>query len=302
MARTKYLIVVGGPTASGKTALSIRLARHFQTSILSADSRQFYREMSIGTAKPGADELSQAPHLFIDSLRVTDDYSVGDFEREALAALEEIYREKDVAILAGGSGLFIRALCEGLDAFPPVPAEVKEAVDRLYREHGLPALQAQLQELDPAYYEEVDRQNPQRLMRALAVCRASGRPYSEFRRSGIKPRFFQPIYVLLELDRKTLYERIDHRVDEMVRAGLIDEARALYPLRRHNALQTVGYQELFDHFEGKYTLEEAIELIKRNSRRYAKRQMTWFRKDAHWRAFAPGETEAVIDYLEGQMQ
>jgi len=274
----KYLIVVGGPTASGKTGLGIRLARHFNTEILSADSRQFYREMNIGTAKPTSEELAQAKHHFIDNLSVHDRYSVGDYEREAISLLEKLYQKNDVVIMVGGAGLFIRAVCEGMDNLPNVPAHIREELNQLFENEGIVALQNKLKQADPEYYAQVDTQNPKRLIRALEVCRATGQPFSHFHNKEKTPREFVPIYIGVDWEREALYERINKRVDMMIEAGLEEEARELYPLRHLTSLQTVGYQEWFDFFDGKIDREEAIRLIKRNSRRYAKRQMTWFRK------------------------
>lgn len=301
MQRNKnYLIVIAGPTASGKTAAAVRLAKHFRTVVLSADSRQFYREMHIGTAKPTEAEREGIQHYFIDSLDITREYSVGDFERDALRILEDVYREHDTAVLAGGSGLFIRALCEGLDPFPEVPADVRRTVEDQYREKGLSYLQEELRRVDPDYFEEVDIHNPQRLIRALAVYAASGKPFSGFRKATAAARPFSPVYILLEWDRDTLYQRIDERVEQMVADGLVEEARQLYPHRDYNALQTVGYQELFDHFDGKTTLEEAIALIKQHTRNYAKRQLTWFRKHgAAWKKFSATDYEGMIRYING---
>ncbi|MEO1714074.1 MAG: tRNA (adenosine(37)-N6)-dimethylallyltransferase MiaA [Bacteroidota bacterium] len=293
----KYLIAVGGATASGKTGLAIRLAQHFQTEILSADSRQFYREMSIGTAKPAPAELAQAPHHFIDSLSIFDPYTVGDFERDALAKLHRLFEKHQVVILAGGSGLFIRAILEGLDDFPEVPEEIKQQLQQAYEEQGLPFLQRELQEKDPVYYEEVDLENPMRVLRALGVIRASGQAFSSFRQGQTKERFFESICVLLDWDRDLLYQRINQRVDLMIEEGLLEEARRLFPHRHLNALQTVGYQELFDHFEGHHDLNTAIELIKRNSRRYAKRQGTWFRKRPIWQGFPPQDWDALLAFI-----
>lgn len=297
MQRQKHLIVIGGATATGKTATAIEVARHFGAEIISADSRQFYREMSIGTAKPSAKELASVPHHFIDSLSVTKDFTVGDFETQALLLLTERFQKSDVAVLVGGSGLFIRALCDGLDEFPDVPKEVVKAVEEKLANHGIGSLQEELLQLDPTYFRQVDVQNPHRLIRALSVCRSSGKPFSSFRTRSKKQRFFTPIYVLLEMERSILYERINQRVDEMLRNGLEEEARALYPLRHLNSLQTVGYQELFDYFDGKCSMEEAVDRIKQNSRRYAKRQSTWFRKDDHWISFDPNEKAKIISYL-----
>ena len=292
----KYLIVVAGPTASGKTAAAVRLAKQYETVVISADSRQFYREMSIGTAKPTPEEMEGIPHFFIDSLSIFDTYTVGDFERDALALLDKLYQSHDVVVLAGGSGLFIKALCEGLDRFPDVPAEVRRKVEEGYREKGLEYLQDALRRADPDYFAVVDIRNPHRLIRALAVFEASGMPFSAFRNRQVAPRPFTPVYMLLEWDRQVLYQRIERRVDEMVQKGLVEEARRLFPHRGCNALQTVGYIELFDHFEGKTTLEEAIALIKQHTRNYAKRQLTWFRKQAGWiriNGASPLSTEVI---------
>lgn len=301
MAQQKFLIVIGGPTASGKTALSLKLATHFQTEILSADSRQFFKEMEIGTAKPDAEELAVAPHHFINSRSIFEPYSVGDFERDALAFLEKFYQENDVAILVGGSGLYIRALCEGLDKFPPVSAAIKQQVIDDFDKNGIEFLQAELKDSDPDYYEEVDLSNAHRVIRALSVCRASGQPFSNFRKKDTDTRPFTPIYILTEVERPKLYDKINRRVDLMVEAGLIEEASNLYQYKSLTSLQTVGYQEFFDFFDGKITQEEAIELVKRNSRRYAKRQMTWYRKDEHWQGFSPDNLEGIIRYVEEKM-
>lgn len=297
----KYLIVVGGPTASGKTALSIRLAQHFQTEILSADSRQFYREMSIGTAKASPEELAQVPHHFINSLSIADDYSVGDFERDALNCLEQLFQQHKVVILAGGSSLYIKALCEGLDVFPEVPNEVRQSVEDLYQSAGIEALQAELAVSDPAYFQQVDQANPHRLIRAISVCRAAGVPFSTFRTQQTEPRFFTPIYLWMDVPREELYPRINQRVDQMLANGLEAEARGLFAQRHLNALQTVGYQELFDYFAGSISRDEAIELIKRNSRRYAKRQLTWMRRDGFWHLFAPSDWGAILDFVQSDL-
>jgi tRNA dimethylallyltransferase len=297
----KFLIVIGGATATGKTAASIQLAKEFDAEILSADSRQFYREMSIGTGKPSPEELAAVPHHFIDSLSIQDDYSVGDFEKQALATLDQLYQTHNVAILVGGSGLFLRAVCEGLDYFPDVPAEVRQEVEALYEKQGLEALQEELERVDPVYCEEVDLYNPHRLIRALSVCRSSGRPFSDFRNQEKEPRPFTSIYLLLQLQRQDLYDRIHRRVDGMVADGLVEEVRNLYPYRHLNALQTVGYQELFDHFDGKCSLEEAVDKIKQHSRNFAKRQGTWFRKRPHWNSFHPDDIPHMIQYVRQQM-
>ncbi|HFC00934.1 MAG TPA: tRNA (adenosine(37)-N6)-dimethylallyltransferase MiaA [Phaeodactylibacter sp.] len=285
MSKNKFLIVIGGATATGKTAMGIDLAQEFDTEILSCDSRQFYKEMTIGTAKPTPEELAAAPHHFINHLSIKEDYTVGDFEREALELLDKIFLKKDVALLVGGSGLFIRALCEGLDKYPEVPDEIKKEVQHIYQTQGIEALQAALEVADPHYFQKVDLKNHVRLIRALNVIKTSGRPFSSFHNQNKKARNFTPIYINLTMDRPLLYDRINQRVDLMMQAGLLEEARQLFPHKEKNALQTVGYQELMEFFEKKITLEEAVDLIKRNSRRYAKRQMTWFRKEKHWKTF-----------------
>lgn len=298
MSENKYLIVLSGPTGIGKTEVAIKIAQHFKTEIISADSRQFYREMSIGTAKPGKEELAQVPHHFIDSLSIHDRFTVGDFEKQTQKLLEQLFEKHQVAVMAGGSGLFIRAVCEGLDNFPEVPAETRSAINALFKKEGIKALQKELKTADPEYFEKVDQNNPMRLIRAIEVCRASGLPFSSFLKKQITKRPYKIIYISLEMNRKMLYDRINRRVDQMIDSGLEAEAKSLFPLRYLAPLQTVGYQEFFDYFENKTTREEAIELIKRNSRRYAKRQMTWLRKDEHWKAFPPSPIQEIIQYLE----
>ncbi len=282
--------------------MAIRLARHFGTEILSSDSRQFYREMTIGTAKPTPEELRQARHHFINSLSVQDTYSVGDYEREALELLERLYQKHDVVIVTGGSGLYLKALCEGLDEFPETPLSVRQEVETLYREKGLEALQEALQKADPVYFEEVDLHNPHRLIRALAVCRASGQPFSSFRKKQVRFRPFHPIYLELSWDRAELYRRIDLRVRHMMDQGLLEEAGTLLGYINRPALQTVGYQELFAHMRGETTLDEAIALIQQNSRRYAKRQLTWSRRDGFWKHLDPSDWTSILQYLDFSIQ
>ncbi|MFK8010333.1 MAG: tRNA (adenosine(37)-N6)-dimethylallyltransferase MiaA [Saprospiraceae bacterium] len=302
MSKNKFLIVVGGATATGKTATGIQLAQYFETEILSCDSRQFYREMTIGTAKPTAEELAAAPHHFINLLSIDEDYNVGDFERDAIKLLDKIFLEKDVALLVGGSGLFIRALCDGLDEFPKIPIEVKKEVLNIFEKDGLEALQEAVKIADPIYFKKVDQKNPVRLMRALDVIKATGKPFSSFQNQKKKSRNFTPIYINVIMDRAQLYDRINRRVDLMMEAGLLEEAKSLFPYKEKNSLQTVGYQEFMGFFEEKITLEEAIELVKRNSRRYAKRQMTWFRKENHWGSFQANEIEKIIEYVEEKVK
>ena len=293
------LIVIGGATASGKTDLAISLARLFDAEILSADSRQFYREMSIGTAKPSDEQLSAAKHHFIGHLSIHNTYSVGDFERDALDTLNHLFAANKLVFLAGGSGLYIKAVTHGLDEFPEVTDEIKQEVQDLLNEQGIGALQQELEYHDPVYYQQVDLQNPARLLRALAVCRQSGQPFSSFRTGNPKPRNFRATYIAYDWPRADLYERINERVEQMFESGIIDEARSLYPFRDLKALQTVGYQELFDSFDGLVSMDQAKELIKRNTRRYAKRQMTWMRKNGDWKWFQPGDVEEVAEYIAG---
>lgn len=298
---TNRLIVIGGATATGKTALSVRLAQHLGAEILSADSRQFYREMRIGTAKPIAAELAAVPHHFIDMLSVSDDYSVGDFERDALVLLEKLFSNNKYAVMVGGSGLYVRAVCEGLDRFPPVSQQTRDQVSEGEKTGGLAWLQRELALLDPQYFAQVDINNPARIRRALEVCVETGRPYSHFLGQGSKAaRPFLPVYILLELPRPLLYERINARVDAMVAAGLEEEARALYPFRARPALKTVGYVEFFDFFDGKMSRQQAIDKIKQHSRNYAKRQITWFAKYGHWRKINP-LVPNIVTQLAGQI-
>jgi tRNA dimethylallyltransferase len=293
----KYLVVIGGATASGKTRLAIDVAKHFKTEIISADSRQFYQEMSIGTAKPTAAELAEAPHYFVGNLSIHDYYSVGDFEREALVVLAKIFEKNDVAVMVGGTGLFLRAVCEGLDEFPETPLSIRQHFEDLYKNEGIESLQKMLQTVDPEYFAIVDQQNPMRLTRALAVWQSSGKPFSSFRTQAKKTRDFEPIYIATDIERAVLYDRINKRVDVMMAEGLLQEAETLWPFKDLNALQTVGYQELFDYFDRKMTVDEAVDKIKQHSRNYAKRQTTWFRKEAHWARFEPSNTEGVINFI-----
>lgn len=295
---SKRLIVVVGPTGSGKTALAIALARHYGAPIISTDSRQVYRGMPIGTAQPTTDELSLATHYFIADREPEDDFNCGRYEVEALSLLERLFVDNDYVVAVGGSGLYVKALCEGMDELPETSAELREKLKQRLATDGIESLFNELQQLDPVYAEVVDRHNPARVMRALEVCLASGRPYSEQRRGERAQRPFHIIKVGTDMPRDILYERINRRVDMMVADGLVEEVRALIPKRHLNALQTVGYRELFDYFDGKSTLEEAIDLIKRNSRRYAKRQLTWFRRDDETAWFAPSDVESIINHID----
>jgi len=282
--KSKTLIVVAGATAIGKTAAAIQLAQHFNTVILSADSRQFYREMSIGTAKPTTEELAAATHYFIDSHSITESFTVADFEKQALELLDELFKTRDVVILVGGSGLYIKAVCEGFDDIPPAGPEIREKLNREFEEFGITNLQEKLKKADPEYYAQVDINNPQRVIRALEIFESTGKPFSSYRLSNINKRPFNIIKIGLDTPRDILYERINRRVDDMIQLGLVDEVKTLFPYRHLNALNTVGYSELFDYFDGKTDLNLAVDSIKQNTRRFAKRQLTWFRKDKqiHW--------------------
>lgn len=295
------LIAVVGPTAIGKTDLAIRLAQHFKTEILSADSRQFFKEMGIGTAKPNAAELELAKHHFINSHSIQDAFSVGDFEKEGLQKLEEIFKNHETTILVGGSGLYLNAITQGFDNLPKAPPEIRNELNELLSSQGIEALQQRLKALDPDYFAEVDIHNPQRVIRALEVCISTGKPFSSFRTSTTKNRPFEIIKIGLNISRELLYQRINQRVDLMMEQGLLDEVKRLLPYRDLNALQTVGYQELFTYLDGKCSLEDAVEKIKQNTRRFAKRQLTWFRKDTDITWFEPGQTPEIIRFVEEKM-
>jgi len=288
---------VAGPTAVGKTDLCINLAKKFNTTIISADSRQFYKEINIGTAKPTTAQLAEVQHHFIDTLSIHQEYDVGKFEMDALQLLDKLFLDTDLVIMTGGSGLYLDAVTKGFDAMPAIDPSVRALLNATYEKEGLLNLQKKLLDADPAYYEKVDLNNPQRLIRALEVYHSSGKPYSSFHKQQVNPRPFNTTKIALERDREELYSRIDQRMDQMIAEGLFEEATALYPYRAHNALQTVGYKEIFGYMDGEYDIAEAIRLLKRNSRRYAKRQMTWFRKDEAYRWFHPSQTQEIIKYI-----
>ena len=301
MAAQNYLILIVGPTAVGKTDLCINLAKKFNTEIISCDSRQFYREMNLGTAKPTKQELEQVPHHFINSLSIEDSYDVKMFEKDAIALLEELFKNHHLVIMTGGSGLFADAVVDGLDEMPALDPSIREGVIQDYEAKGLEFLQEEVKRNDPEYFEKVDQNNPQRLMRALEIFRGTGKPFSSFRVKSKKERPFKTLKIGLERDREELYSRIDFRMDQMIEAGLFDEADALFGKRHLNALQTVGYSEIFGFMEGKYDKEEAIRLLKRNSRRYAKRQLTWFRRDPEITWFHPQEESKIIKWISDQI-
>lgn len=294
----KYLVVIAGPTASGKTATAIQVAKALGTEIISADSRQFYKELPIGTAAPTKEEQSEVQHHMIHNLNVEDKYDVADYENDVLALLKKLYINYDTVVLTGGSGLFIDAVCKGLDAIPDISEETRNKVNKLYEEGGLFALQNEVQHLDPEYYNIVDKYNPRRLQRAVEVCYQTGLTYSSFRNNTSKVRDFKIIKVALLWDRNELISRINLRVEKMVSEGLLEEAKAMYPKRHLNSLNTVGYKELFEHFDGKATLNEAIEHIKINTRQYAKRQMTWLRKNNDYQWFTIDEVPEMINYIK----
>ncbi|MGQ7944501.1 tRNA (adenosine(37)-N6)-dimethylallyltransferase MiaA [Flavobacterium sp. WC2509] len=290
----KYLITIVGPTAIGKTALSIKLANHYNCDIISCDSRQFFKEMTIGTAVPNSEELASATHHFIQNKSIFDQYTVGDFEKEALLKIEELFQTNDYVILVGGSGLYVDAILKGFDEFPAIDANIRENVNLNYENLGIEYLQKQLETLDPIYFQKITSenpqtlQNPQRMMRFVEVCLGTGKPYSSFLNQKKNNRNFTPILIGLEADRKVIYERINQRVDIMLNEGLLAEAKILYPNKELNALQTVGYRELFSYFDGEFTLPFAIEEIKKNTRRFSKRQLTWFKRN---------ESTKWFDYL-----
>ena len=294
----KYLVVIAGPTASGKTATAIQVAKALGTEIISADSRQFYKELPIGTAAPTKEEQSEVQHHMIHNLNVEDKYDVADYENDVLALLKKLYINYDTVVLTGGSGLFIDAVCKGLDAIPDISEETRNKVNKLYEEGGLFALQNEVQRLDPEYYNIVDKYNPRRLQRAVEVCYQTGLTYSSFRNNTAKVRDFKIIKAALLWDRNELISRINLRVEKMVSEGLLEEAKAMYPKRHLNSLNTVGYKELFEHFDGKATLNEAIEHIKINTRQYAKRQMTWLRKKNDYQWFTIDEIPEMINYIK----
>jgi tRNA dimethylallyltransferase len=290
----ELLIVLIGPTAVGKTSLSVDIARTLSIEILSADSRQFYREMEIGTARPSEEQFKSVPHHFIAHLSIHDPYNVSRFESDALQKLDQLFTVSSSVLMVGGSGLYLNAVCNGIDELPDPDDNIREHLKDLYQVGGIRILQEKLFELDPVYYRMVDLSNPKRLLRAIEVCLATGLPYSSLRKNKPKERKFRVLRIGLYRDRDELNHRINSRVDQMMAEGLLEEAKELFPFRNLNALNTVGYKELFDHFDGKYTLEQAVEKIKTHTRRFAKRQMTWFRKEPEINWFHPDELEEIL--------
>lgn len=287
------LIVIAGPTASGKTAAAIQLAKQLNTVIVSADSRQFYKEMTIGTAVPSLKELHEVKHYFIQNISILKDYDVADYERDALKLLNLLFKEHDQVVMAGGSGLYIDAVCRGLDLMPDITLETRQRVTQLFEKQGLKGLQAEVQRLDPEYWAVVDQRNPRRLQRALEICYQTGNTFTSFRTRKPVKRNYDIVKYALFREKQELYNRINQRVEVMLAQGLVDEARKLLPYRRRNALNTVGYKELFEYFDGKCNLNDAVEQIKLNTRHYAKRQMTWLRKDQEYIWINPSMGERI---------
>lgn len=299
---SKFLIVLLGPTGVGKTDLSVTLSYQFDAPILSADSRQFYREMKIGTATPTPDILNAAPHHFVGNRSITDRYSCGMFELDVLNLLDDLYKTHQLAMLVGGSGLYIDSVCNGIDDFPAPDSDLRKELYQQLNDCGVEGLRKQLQRLDPDYYNRVDLKNPQRMLKAIEVCIQTGRPYSSFRTQPQKVRPFIPIKIGLNRTREELYQRINDRVDAMVDAGLIAEVKGLLDYKHLNALKTVGYKEVFDYLDGKISLDEAINQIKQNSRRYAKRQLTWWARDKEITWFHPDQKEMIVEYINSRIR
>lgn len=295
-AKKKLLVIIAGPTAVGKTAFAIKLANHFHIPIISFDSRQFYREMTIGTAKPAQSELEQAEHHFIDNLSIHDRYTSGLFETDALKKLDELYQKHDIVIAVGGSGLYINALCYGIDDIPTNETVRQKLIER-WQSEGLEKLQQEVLETDPEFYQSSDIQNPRRVIRALEVFEVSGKPYSFYRKNQPKERPFETLWIGLDLERNLLFDRINQRVDDMLAAGLFEEVLALNQHKDLKALKTVGYQEFFEHIEGKHTFERAVELVKRNSRVFAKKQLVWFKRNPEITWLSPQNSEHVIELI-----
>jgi len=291
-------VIITGPTAVGKTDTAIQLARFYQAEVISCDSRQFYRGLDIGTAKPNKEELASVKHHFINNKEPSELFGAGDFAREAKLLLDELFLKNNVVIMAGGSGMYIDALVNGVDEFEDVPSEFRERLNVEYEENGLEFIQEKLRNADPVYFEKVDRNNPQRMIRALEVCEYTGKPYSSFLSKSRSANQFVPIFLLLDMDRDKLYNRINERVEKMMEKGLLEEVKNLLPFRNYNALKTVGYKELFEYIDEKCSLQEAVDAIKQHTRNYAKRQLTWFRNKNESETFEPSEIEKIKAYLE----
>jgi len=298
----KHLLIICGSTAVGKTALSVQLAKHYSTEVISADSRQLYKEMSIGTAKPTVQEMEGVPHHFIDCISIQQNYTAGDYEKEVIKKLDELFAQHDIVVMCGGTGLYIDAVCKGFDEGIESNAGIKQQITEQYNLLGLDWLQSQVKEKDIDFYNKADTHNPQRLMRALEVCLVTGKPYSSLRKNNVAVRNFNVIKIFINEDREVLYEKINRRVDAMMQHGLLKEAEGLYKHKNLNALNTVGYKELFDYFDNKTSLDKAVDLIKQHTRNYAKRQVTWFKNDEDCITFAPNEIEKIKAFVEIVLQ
>lgn len=299
--RMDTLIIVLGPTGVGKSDISIQLAKHYHTEIVSADSRQFFRELTIGTAVPSSDDLNEINHHFIQNKSIHHYYNVSEYESEALQLIQELHKKLNPLILTGGSMLYLDTICNGIDDIPTVDPEIRNEVIRWYEENGIEALRQRLQEVDPEYYQIVDQNNPKRMLHAVEVCQMTGKTFTSFRTRTVKERPFRIIKIGVNQDRKLLYSRINERVLRMMEAGLLEEARSVYPYRSLNSLNTVGYKELFTYFDGDCTLEEAVDLIQRNTRKYARKQLTWFRRDQQIKWFEPDQINEIIKYIDQTM-
>jgi tRNA dimethylallyltransferase len=303
MPKNKHLIVIAGPTAVGKTSVAIKLAQEFQSEIISADSRQFFKELEIGTAKPTDGELATVKHHFINNLSIHESCDAGKFAMEAEKLIDQLFESQDVIIMVGGSGLYIKALCDGLDEMPDIPSNIRQTLNEEYESEGLENLLAELNEADPIFFNLVDKKNPQRVIRALEIIRGTGMSYSSFRNAKSNPiqKNYKTLKIGLEMEREILYDRINDRMDEMITNGLFEEAEKYYELKNLPALQTVGYSEIFQYLDGAYDKEEAIRLLKRNSRRYAKRQLTWFKKDEAFEWYSPNDFDSIKKHIDSKV-
>jgi tRNA dimethylallyltransferase len=299
--KNKTVIIIVGPTAVGKTSIAIGIAKLFNTEIISADSRQCYRELKIGVARPSDNELKEIPHHFIATNSIEEKISTASFEQYALQTVQDLFRKHDVIVMTGGTGLYIKAFTEGLDEIPEVPEDVREEIAKQYHKNGITWLQNQIQKKDPQFYRQGEMKNPQRMMRALEVVEATGKSIFDFRNQDKPARNFNVIKIGLKLPKEELHRNISSRVDDMIKSGLVEEVKSLLPFKNFNALQTVGYSEIIDYLEGKKKLDEAIEEIKKNTRQYAKRQMTWFRKDKNIHWFEPGQLQEIKSFISSQL-
>jgi len=295
---SKFLIIVAGPTAVGKTTIAIQLAKYFDTEIISADSRQLFKELNIGVARPSEEELKEVKHHFIANKSIHDYFSAGEYEREVIALMDELYKTTDIVILCGGTGFYINAILNGFDEIPQIDEQIRADLNQLYLDAGIEPLQEKLKELDEATFNEIDLQNTQRVIRALEVCIGTGQKFSSFKRKNEVHRDFIPVKIGLNVSKEQLHHNINTRVDEMMRNGFLEEAKSVYDFRSHNALQTVGYKELFDYIDGKTTLPETVDLIKLHTRQYAKRQLTFFNKHKDYSWFEPKQVSAIISFID----